>query len=138
MPRHRLPLHGLDTRIVRPTSFQTSFDVVVQVEPLIVARMARISARLDKYFWTLRFIDEFQWFLMALSVLPGQFRGDLRPLVADARVFYEDGPVFIFRPGLLRDGRVEVVVPSLPTLLADSTREMRRDGRPLLRSEFGH
>ena len=61
-----------------------------------------------------------------------EFRRDLGPLVADARVFYEDGPIFIFRPGLLRDGGVEVVVPSLSTLLADSTREMRRDGRPLL------
>ena len=69
---------------------------------------------------------------------PRELRGDLRPLVTHAGVLDQDGPVFIFRPGLLGDGRVQMVVPPLAALLADAPGQVGRDGRPLLRAELGH
>jgi len=48
-----------------------------------------------------------------------QVLGDLSPLVAHALVGQEEHPFLLLTPLLLLDVRVEVVVPSLPALLAD-------------------
>ncbi len=53
----------------------------------------------------------------ALEVL-----GDISPLVADPLVVDEEKPLFLVAPSDLLDPWVQVVVPSLPALLPDSTR----------------
>lgn len=54
----------------------------------------------------------------------------------------ENGRVFLLAPSALIDVRVEMVVPSLATLLADSTRQTLCDDRPFLGAvclyEFGN
>ena len=58
--------------------------------------------------------------------------GDFSPFVADGFVIKEEKPFFILVPGGFLDHWVEVVVPTLTTLLADATVEMVRDEGPFL------
>ena len=62
----------------------------------------------------------------------GKELGDLGPLVAKIDVAVQNGPVLLDAPGLLADVGVEMVVPPLPALLPDPSREVGSDQRPLL------
>lgn len=50
----------------------------------------------------------------------------------------DDYPILGLRPRGLLDPRVQVIVPSLPALLADPTLEVSRYQRPLFRAVFIH
>lgn len=62
----------------------------------------------------------------------GECLGDLAPTVAVFGVHHKDQAIFLLRPLLLADVGVEVVVPSLPALLANATRQSCCDGTPVL------
>jgi hypothetical protein len=51
----------------------------------------------------------------------GQELGDLRPTVAQLRVCLDQQSLLFLRPDTLLDQWSEVVVPTLPALLADSS-----------------
>ena len=62
---------------------------------------------------------------------------DFCPLVVDDAVHQEQDPLFLLVPVDLLDARVEVVVPALAALLANSAVQVLRDEGPLLWS-VGH
>lgn len=57
--------------------------------------------------------------------------GDLCPLIAIHRVVFDDIVLLLLRPRLFGDARVEMIVPSFATLLANSTMQMLGNHRPL-------
>ena len=59
--------------------------------------------------------------------------GDLGPLVPPLLVRVVDDPVLLVSPGRLLDLRIEMIVPSLPTLLPDPPLQMLRYQSPSLR-----
>jgi hypothetical protein len=87
-------------------------------------------------------IVEFQWFLIALSVLPGRnfaMMAHLFPRLHDDRlqaVSLHDGDVFFFCPSLLLDVRIEMVVPPFTALFANSTMKVLGDKGPILRTKL--
>ena len=60
--------------------------------------------------------------------------GDLRPLIIDDAVHEEQNPLLFFVPVNFLDSGVQVIVPSLATLLADAAIEVLTDQSPFLRS----
>ena len=60
--------------------------------------------------------------------------GDLSPLVVDDPVHEEQDPFFLLTPVDFLDEWIEVVVPSLSALLADSILEVLGNESPLLRA----
>ena len=65
----------------------------------------------------------------ALEVL-----GDFRPSVAVLHMKVEDFLIFFFRPLVLFDVRIQVVMPAFPALLPDAPRKELSYLRPILRS----
>ena len=63
---------------------------------------------------------------------------DFCPLVAVVSVHQVQYPLFLLAPPDLLDLGIQVVVPPLPALLADSPRQMLRDQSPLLRPVLVH
>lgn len=55
-----------------------------------------------------------------------------------APLYCTHSPVLLFAPGRLVDIGVQVVVPALPALLANASRQLLRDLRPLLRADLAH
>jgi hypothetical protein len=47
-------------------------------------------------------------------------------------VALEKDPILFRLPSLLGNGRIEMIVPTFPTLLSDSARQMTRNKRPFL------
>jgi hypothetical protein len=62
--------------------------------------------------------------------------GDLSPLVAELLVSSDDDLIFLLSPLASLDVGIEMVVPSLSALLADSAGELARDDAPVLGSVF--
>lgn len=58
--------------------------------------------------------------------------GDLGPLVTDLTMADEKDPLLVLGPGVLFNFGVQVVVPSLTALLADSSLEVGSDLGPFL------
>ena len=84
---------------------------------------------------------------MVLNVVisaPRQVLGDLRPSVAQFLMSLDDEHIFLLRPLVLLDVRVQVVVPSLllkvpfPALLSLTVQDVTRDQRPVLRTLLLH
>ena len=48
--------------------------------------------------------------------------GNLGPSVSEFLMRFDDGPIFLFSPLVLLDVWVQVIVPPLSTLFADSAR----------------
>lgn len=61
---------------------------------------------------------------------------DLRPFISKFLMRLYDGPIFLFGPLVFLYVRVQVVVPSLSTLLADAAREGLSDVAPIFSPEF--
>ncbi len=64
--------------------------------------------------------------------------GDVGPLVAQRCVCLEHPCILLRRPVPLADAWVQVVVPALSALLADSLRQILRDHRPFLSADPLH
>jgi hypothetical protein len=60
--------------------------------------------------------------------------GNFSPFIAYPFVVKEENPLFLLTPAYLFDLRIQVIMPALPALLPDATREMLSDLSPLLRS----
>ena len=69
---------------------------------------------------------------------PGKMLGDLGPFVAEFSVEFFDLFVLFESPGVLFDLGVQLVVPTLATLLADTTAELLSDERPFRGAVFVH
>lgn len=63
---------------------------------------------------------------------------NLGPLIAPLLVCLVDDVVLLVRPGTLLDGRVQVVMPSLPALLPDAALQVLRDQGPSLGTVLLH
>ena len=63
--------------------------------------------------------------------------GDFSPLVVDDSVHEEEDPLFFFIPVNFLNSGVEVIVPTLSALLANTAIQMLGNQRPLLWS-IGH
>ena len=87
MPRDGLPLHGLDARIIGPTSFEAPFNVIMEIEALVVARVARVSTG-RKIFLDLALHGRVPVVLDRVVGPSRQLGRDLGPLVPDPRVLH--------------------------------------------------
>ena len=74
---------------------------------------------------------------VVLDVVVGAARqvlGDLRPPVAVLEMKFQNSLVLLFRPSVLLDVRVQVVVPPLTALLADASGQVLSNLAPVLRT----
>lgn len=68
----------------------------------------------------------------------GKTLRDVCPAIPQILVGLNDRNVLLRSPRLASNGRVEVVVPTLTTLLTNASRQMAGDETPVLRSVFPH
>ena len=133
----RLYLFAIAALIVLFSRFGMLSSSIMSVFICSPIRFCRSSFCLKCFIF--RFIVEFQWFLMALSVLPGKnlammaqrFPSLLRRSLHPVRLHYRD--ILFLRPPLFLDVRVQVVVPPLPALLPDPSWQFLCNERPVLR-----
>ena len=59
-----------------------------------------------------------------------------RPTITEFFMSFNDSEVFFFGPTLLLDIGIEMVVPSLPTLLTDTARKVLCNVTPISRAIF--
>lgn len=64
----------------------------------------------------------------------GKTLGNFCPLVAQFVMSLDNGGIFLVRPFGLVDMRIQMIVPTFPTLLAETSRELACNERPLLLS----
>ena len=62
--------------------------------------------------------------------------GNLRPFVAVYTVVLDDRPILLLRPLVLLDIRIQVIVPSLTTLLSNPPWECLSDVAPVFGTEL--